>query len=193
MKAWIDKAGEYVVKHITVPHFQQPVDLEAPRAGVLHTTEGGWSGSLSVFEKHYAPHFVVGATDPHKYGGDVRIAQLVPVGFIGGACRAHNNKAIVQIEMVGHSKETLWRPDLETAKALAALMIVCFNEWRIPLYHPWPEEDWGHAGHNAHRSSGKFGKVAGWYGHQDMPDPDVHWDPGHLDWDWIFSLTKERV
>jgi hypothetical protein len=186
MREWITKAGDYTVERLTdIPQYDEDVDLTAPRAGVLHTTEGGWAGSDSVFEHHYAPHFMVGMD-----GDVVRIAQLVPVGRIGAACRAHNNKAIVQIEMIGYSKETLWQPDVETAKALAALMVVCRDEWGIPLSHPWPESDWGRAGHNPHRSSGKFGKVAGWFGHADMPDPDVHWDPGHLDWDWIFSLTE---
>jgi hypothetical protein len=190
LREWIDKAGDYVVERLLVPNFSDRVDLTAPRAGVLHTTEGGWAGSLAVFHKHYAPHFVVGKSNAGEPGGDVRVAQLAPIGVIGGACRAHNNKAIVQIEMVGFSQEELWRPDLETAKALIALMVVCRDEYGIPLVHPWPEDDWGHAGHNPHRRSGKFGTVAGWFGHQDMPDPDVHWDPGHLDWDWIFSLAK---
>lgn len=188
MKSWITDAGIYPVEHIIVPHYHQQVDLSAPRAGVLHTTEGGWDGSVGVFERHYAPHFVVGLDR-----GKVHIAQLVPVGLIGGACRAHNNKAIVQVEMIGFSKETLWRPDEETAKALAALMRVCHDEWGVPLSHPWQESDWGHAGRNAHRESGKFGRVAGWFGHQDMPDPDVHWDPGHLDWDYIFNLASGGV
>ena len=188
MKSAISKAGPYDVEQIHAPHFHQQVDLTAPRAGILHTTEGGWDGSLSVFHRHFAPHFMVGLDR-----GKAHIAQLVPVGVIGGACRAHNNKAIVQIEMIGFSKETLWRPDEETAKALAALMIVCRDEWGIPLNHPWPESDWGKAGDNPHRHSGKFGAVAGWFGHQDMPNPDAHWDPGHLDWDYIFNLAKENA
>jgi hypothetical protein len=51
----------------------------------------------------------------------------------------------------------------------------------IPLVHPFPDGDFGLAGssrRNTHRKAGKFGKIAGWYGHGDMPDPDVHWDPG---------------
>jgi hypothetical protein len=177
-----------------------PVDLTAPRSGILHTEEGQWGGSLQVFEEHFAPHFVVGVD---KTSGKTRIAQLVPVGFIGSACRAHNNKAIVQIEMTGFSKEHLWYPSgivtldngkvfdyKDTDKALASLMIAIEKEYGVPLSHPYADDDWGKAGHNPTRSAGKFGKVAGWYGHQNMPDPDTHWDPGAFCWSKLFALAE---
>jgi hypothetical protein len=123
----------------------------------------------------------------------VRIAQLVQVGTIGAAIKAHNNKAIVQIEMIGFSKEQPWLPDDETAAALASLMAVCKSEYGIPLEHPWPDGDFGKAGSNPHRSSGKFGTVAGWYGHGDCPSPDTHWDPGNLEWSVILDMAKQIV
>ena len=103
---------------------------------MLHTTEGGWAGSLAIFKQHYAPHFMLG------YDADaqrVRIAQLVQIGTIGAALKAHNNQAIVQIEMIGFSKQMPWLPDDETLSALASLMAVCANEYSIPLDHPWPD------------------------------------------------------
>ncbi len=188
VKPWLDKAGRFAVEHIGgIPHFNQPVDLDAPRTGVLHTTEGGWAGSLAVFKQHYAPHFLIGIDQSL---GRVRIAQLVQIGTIGAALVTHNWLAIVQVEMIGYSKETLWRPDDETSEALAALMAVCKAEYGIPLSHPWPNDNFGRAGMNAHRSSGKFGHVAGWYGHGDCPSPDSHWDPGNLDYDRMFALAS---
>jgi hypothetical protein len=192
--AVINKAGSFPVVQVPCPHFNQPVRLELPRTGVLHTTEGGWRGSFGVFRTHFAPHFVVGA---NEYG-EVGISQLVPVGFMGAALRAHNNMVLVQIEMIGFSEETPWlpgetnkNPNPQTLDALASLMNVCREEWGIPLSHPWPDGDYGRAGHNPHRSSGKFGKVPGWFGHGDMPDPDVHWDPGNLKWSKVFERCQE--
>jgi N-acetylmuramoyl-L-alanine amidase len=191
VKPWLDQAGNFPIAHIGgIPHFNQGVRLDAPRTGVLHTTEGGWAGSLAIFKRHFAPHFMLGFdADAQK----VRIAQLVQIGTIGAALVTHNNQAIVQIEMVGFSKETPWLPDDETASALASLMATCAAEYGVPLSHPWPDGDFGKAGNNPHRSSGKFGRIAGWYGHGDCPSPDEHWDPGNLKWSVILDKAKQMA
>jgi hypothetical protein len=189
VKPWLDQAGRFSISHIGgIPHFNQAVLLDAPRTGVLHTTEGGWPGSLAIFKQHFAPHFMLGFdADAQK----VRIAQLVQVGTIGAALKAHNNEAIVQIEMIGFSKEQPWRPDDDTLSALASLMAVCASEYGIPLSHPWADGDFGKAGNNPHRSSGKYGKIPGWFGHEDCPSPDTHWDPGNLEWSVVLKAAKD--
>jgi hypothetical protein len=189
IKPWLDQAGRFPIGHIGgIPHFNQDVLLGSPRTGILHTTEGGWAGSLAVFKQHFAPHFMLGFNaDTQK----VQIAQLVQIGTIGAAIKANNNKAIVQIEMIGFSKETPWLPDDDTVEALASLMAVCADEYGIPLEHPWADGDFGKAGKNPHRSSGKFGTIAGWYGHGDCPSPDTHWDPGNLKWSVILGKAKQ--
>jgi N-acetylmuramoyl-L-alanine amidase len=191
IKPWLSEAGRFPIAHIGgIPHYNQAVRLNAPRTGVLHTTEGEWAGSLAIFKKHYAPHFMLGYdTDAQK----VRIAQLVQVGTIGAALRENNNLAIVQIEMIGYSQEYPWLPDDETVAALASLMAVCAREYAIPLTHPWPDGDFGKANNNSHRSSGNFGKVAGWYGHGDCPSPCVHWDPGNLKWSVILTMAQQMA
>lgn len=189
IKPWLDQAGKFPIIHIGgIPHFNESVDLAAPRTGVLHTTEGGWAGSLAVFKQHYAPHFMLGL---NVQAHEVQIAQLVQVGTIGAAIKAHNNQAIVQIEMIGYSKEQPWLPDEDTLEALASLMAVCAREYGIPLTHPWPDGDYGKAGNNPHRSSGKFGSVAGWYGHGDCPSPDTHWDPGNFKWSVVLDRANQ--
>ncbi|WSH04932.1 N-acetylmuramoyl-L-alanine amidase (plasmid) [Rhizobium ruizarguesonis] len=189
VRAWLDQAGKFPIAHIGgIPHFNEAVPLGAPRTGVLHTTEGGWAGSLAIFKQHFAPHFMLGFdADAQK----VRVAQLVQVGTIGAALKAHNNRAIVQIEMIGFSKENPWIPDDETVAALASLMAVCAIEYGIPLEHPWPDGDFGKAGRNPHRSSGKFGEHGGWFGHGDCPSPDTHWDPGNLEWSVILDKARQ--
>jgi hypothetical protein len=191
VKPWLDQAGKFPIAHIGgIPHFNTPVLLNAPRTGVLHTTEGGWAGSLAIFKQHFAPHFMLGFNADAK---QVQIAQLVQVGTIGAALRAHNNQVIVQIEMIGFSKETPWLPDDDTVAALTSLMAVCASEYGIPLLHPWPDGDFGKAGNNPHRSSGKFGKIAGWYGHGDCPSPDEHWDPGNLKWSVVLAKASQAA
>lgn len=190
MLQWLTKAGDFTVEHIGgIPHFPQSVLDGAPRAGVLHTTEGdSIEGAMSVFKTHFAPHFVVGKDAK----GVVHVQQLVPVGFIGAALVTHNNLAIVQVEMVGFSKETIWFPDAKTATALAGLMAACRDEYGIPLSHPWPDGVYGKAtASDPHRNGGQFGKDAGWFGHGDVPAPDSHWDPGALQWSRAFAMAAE--
>jgi Putative peptidoglycan binding domain/N-acetylmuramoyl-L-alanine amidase len=190
MLQWLSKAGDFTVEHIGgIPHFAQPVLDDAPRAGVLHTTEGSTiEGAMSVFKTHFAPHFALGKSE----SGKIVVYQLVPIGFIGAALVTHNNLAIVQIEMVGFSKETAWFPDDDTAAALAGLMAACRDEYGIPLSRPWPDGVYGMAtASDPHRNAGQFGKDAGWFGHGDVPAPDSHWDPGALQWSRAFAMAEK--
>ena len=185
VRPWLETAGKFTVEHIGgIPHFGQPVDLAAPRTGVLHTTEGDWASSMAVFKQHFAPHFLVGAG---------RIAQLVQVGLIGAALVHHNDHAIVQIEVVAKSQQSLWLPDEATLEALAALLAACQQEYGVPLSHPWADGDYGLYGDNPHRHAGKWGVVAGWYGHGDVPSPDVHWDPGALEWSKLLARAAAQT
>ena len=193
--AWLAKAGKYQIEQIGgIPHFNLAVDLAGPRTGIEHTTEkgkgasdeAGWNGALSVFRQHYAPHFIVGAG---------RIGQLVQIGTLSGACVSNNVHAIVEIEVVADSDTALWLPDDPTLDALASLLAACQQEYGIPLAHPWPDGDFGRAGDNPHRHVGKFGVVAGWYGHADVPSvpghpPETHWDPGNLRWSVVLDRAR---
>lgn len=196
--AWIDRAGKFPVTKLRAPHYQRPVNLSFPRTGVLHTTEGGWRGSFGILSTHFSPHFMLGLNESTKR---VEIGQYIPVGLMGYSLRGNDENVIVQIEMIGFAEETLWlpgktkkNPTAETLEALCALMNVCWTEWGVPLTHPWLDGDFGLAGssrRNKHRKSGYFGRVAGWYGHGDVPDPDVHWDPGALEWSKVFARCHE--
>ena len=195
---WIDRAGKFPVTKLKAPHYQRPVNLDFPRTGVLHTTEGGWRGSFGILSTHFSPHFMLGLNEQTKR---VEIGQYIPIGLMGYSMRGHDEDVIVQIEMIGYAEEKLWlpgktkrNPTAETLEALCSLMNICWHEWGIPLTHPWKDGDFGLAGssrRNKHRSSGYFGRVAGWYGHGDVPDPDVHWDPGALEWSKVFARCHE--
>lgn len=191
VKPWLDTVGKFIVEHIPCPHFSEAVNLAAPRTGVIHTTEGSTAdGALGVFKTHFAPQFLVAPG---------RIIQMVQVGTIGAALVHHNPDTIVQVEVVGFSKQQLWFPDDATAEALAALMATCQTEYGIPLTHPWADGDFGAAGDNPHRHAGKWGVIAGWYGHGDVPSlpapaaPESHWDPGALQWSKLFDLARGMI
>ena len=191
MQEWLTKADGYQIERIPCPHPNEPVDLGRPPAGVLHTVEGGWESGMSVFRKHFAPHFLVG----RDRLGKTRIAQLVPLGKL--ACALENDPGgtetnrwlRAQVELVGFSKQKPWLPDAKTLDALVALMRTLEQVADIPFSRPFgaamPSAPWASA-QNSHRRSGTFGSKPGWYGHVDMPENE-HWDPGHLRWDALFA------
>lgn len=180
METWLNKVGPYDVEHVKCRQYAGAADMRAARCGVLHTTEGNGL-PLGEFRQHYAPHFLVSKD---------HVMQLIPIGTSGASMRAHNNQAFIQIELVGFSKERPWFPDIESARRLAAVMATCHLLFSIPLTRPWKDGDWGKAGSNPHRGAGIFGRVPGWYGHGDVPSPDVHWDPGNLSWSKLFDMAK---
>lgn len=186
MQTWIAKAGPYAVRKFPCRDYAGPLDMRAPRTGVIHTTEGGAGLPLAEFKSHFAPHFTL---------NDKEIVQCLPIGRAGAALEHHvatgivtNSIVLCQIEVAGKSSEKPWMPSAETAKRLAALMATMFHLFGVPLSRPFPAGTWGKAGDNPNRHAGHFGKVAGWYGHGDIPT-NTHWDPGALKWDELFKLA----
>lgn len=193
MKAWLDKTtdGKFAIERIPCPHPSGSVDLRLPPVGVLHTTEGGWDSALTVFRRHYAPSFLVGPG---------RIAQLVPLGAMTGALENYdggvetNRWARAQIEVCGFSHETPYSFDSRTTDALASLMATLKVEAGIPLTRPFPDTmpplPWSRMGFSR-RHEGKWGKVAGWFGHVEVPE-NSHWDPGALRWRPLLAAAAAR-
>ena len=156
-----------------LPRAQQP-------NGVLHTTEGHWAGSLSVFANSTGtPTFMLGwneADDNNGKGeGPFRVVQFMPLGEMaltlvndaGGT--ETNREALVQIEVIAFSKKAPWLFDKQTTETLAALMDRLEEVCGIPLQR---------AG-NGSRSVALWDGKAGWFGHGEVPE-NGHWDPGNL-------------
>jgi hypothetical protein len=191
-RAWLDRAGPYRIEKIPCPHPNDDVDLGAPPAGILHTTEGGWASALQVFREHYAPHFLVGLG---------RIAQLIPLGKMAAAVEhpsgfpETNRVCRAQIEVVGYSKTTLYQFDTRTLDALAELLATLKGAAGIPLLHPFPDAmpplPWA-TRNFSRRHSGKWGRVAGWYGHVEIPG-NSHWDPGQYRWTELLRIARTKV
>lgn len=196
MKAWLAKTsdGKYPIERIPCPHPDGKVDLSKPPTGVMHTTQGGWDSAMSVFTQHYAPIFLVG---PH------RIAQLVPLGYMAAALEHDgptetNRWARAQIEVCGYSKTSPYSFDAATSETLASLLATLKVEARIPLTRPFPDamppggtNVWARTSF-ARRHAGVWGKVAGWYGHVEVPE-NSHWDPGALRWSALLTAAKKQV
>jgi Mannosyl-glycoprotein endo-beta-N-acetylglucosaminidase len=189
---WLAKAGRYKIERIDVPKPDAPVEMSKPPAGVLHTMEGHWDFSLEIFRKHDAPHFMVDAG---------RIAQLVPLGEMAAALEPRvgeivtNGWARAQIEVAGFSKEEPYQFSAPILDTLAELMAALVGVADIPLSRPFPDalepKPWATRDF-VRRHAGKWGHVAGWYGHMEIP-VNSHWDPGALQWSGLLAVARQKL
>lgn len=172
-----------------------PIDQSKPAVGVDHTTES--SIMPSSFSRGI-PHFAPG---PLHAGGRPKLTQWLPLGHYGTALQndpggLETNRWIrVQIEIVGYSSLDPWLPaSPEYRSMLASLYEWCSKELGIPERSVFPNTlqrgtVWA-TEHNSHRKASRFGQVAGWYGHVDVPEND-HWDPGSLKRDHLLGQEPE--
>jgi hypothetical protein len=187
---WLTKTiGGRTIEHVPCPNPGGAVNEASPPTGVVHTIEGSLDSGLGVFRQHYAPHFTLDAD---------RVLQLVPLGTMAAALENHpggvetNSIARAQIEVAGHSQEHPWCPDPTLDHALGDLLATLEVAAEIPLERPFPDAmpppPWATFTF-ARRSAGKWGQVAGWYGHVEVPENE-HWDPGALEWTEILTIAK---
>jgi hypothetical protein len=183
MALWLSSAGGVTVQRFDTG-FQRThtsSDLTRPRKGVMHTTEGGWDGSLSVFRDRGTPTFMVGRDN----AGKIRVAQFMPLGeraltLLDDSTTAlrTNHWVVCQIELVGFSKRDAWFPEDAVAKVLADVVRQASAEMRIPLRR----------GGDGSRSINRWTNEAGWFGHIEVPE-NSHWDPGAFEWKKLFALA----
>lgn len=191
-KHWLDHVGPVEVERIDdVKRSGVTSDLGVPPKGVLHTTEGGFAGSLSVFRNSTGtPTFMAGRDE----NGRLRVAQFMPVGEMsltlknasGGT--ETNREARVQIECLGFSRfpgRPAWflgvdRRGLDSAakNLIADLVYEASEASGIPHRH---------AGLGfGNRSLSRWDSHGGWYAHSEAPEND-HSDVGNeFDWDDLF-------
>lgn len=196
MKATLTKAGKYAIEQANCPP-TGPVNLRAPRTGVLHTTEGSFEGAYNEFKVKYAPHFLVGRDKT----GKVRIVQFASLGNWASALENHaggvetNSIAVAQIELVAFSKQKPWQVDAGVLDALASLLAALHVECGIPLSRPFPDTMppgvWASESFSR-RHAGYWGRIAGWYGHVEVPE-NSHWDPGAYRWTQLMETAKAKL
>ena len=196
MQKWLTAVGPYRVEHMPMRHPAGQVDLSV-REGVLHTIEGSLESGLAVFRSRMAtPHFTVG----RDRTGRVRVIQHVPLGEPAAALKnmaggvETNFEGEVQIEIADRSRATPWLPEQYVTDALAELLVALRRVVGIPLTHPFPDnpgrQPWATTSFS-HRRAGKWGRVAGWYGHMDVPEND-HWDCGWLRWSTLLAAAQGK-
>jgi hypothetical protein len=189
-KGWLNRTlGGRVIQHVPCPNPGSPVDEGAPPAGVLHTIEGSLSSGMGVFHRHFAPHFALDAD---------AILQLVPLGTMAAALENHvggvetNSIARVQIEVAGDSRTTPWLWNDVTTTTVADLIATVSKAAGIPLERPFPDRmpplPWAMESFSR-RHAGTWGRVAGWYGHVEVPE-NSHWDPGALRWSTLLARAR---
>jgi len=195
MSGWLTEAFGQKIERIECPHSNERIHPPVP-AGVLHTTEGSWEGSLAVFKQHYAPNFLVGKDRT----GKVRVAQLVPLGTMTAALEhSHapetNRWATCQIELVAHSSEAPWSVGADVELALAKLMANLKQTEGINLRRPFsdtmPPKPWASESFSR-RKAGFWGKWNGWYGHVEVPG-NSHWDPGAYRWQNLMEKARDLL
>lgn len=178
---WLGTVGGITVERTGgVRRSHQRADGRPPK-GVLHTTEGGWDGSLGVFRRTGTPTFMLG----RDARGRLRIAQFMPIGEMALTLKNDsggietNRDCLVQIEIVDFSKRTRWLPEPETTRLLASLLHrLSLADVGIPLRR----------GGDGTRNAQRWRTQAGWFGHSELPEND-HWDPGALDWRELLRLA----
>jgi hypothetical protein len=181
--------GGRKIEHIACPNPGGHVDEASPATGVIHTIEGSLESGLGVFRVHFAPHFTLDGE---------RIIQLVPLGTMAAALENRpggvetNSITRAQIELAGHSNDEPWLCDAATTESLADLLATLSQVAEIPLERPFademPAKPWATVDF-ARRKAGKWGHVAGWYGHVEVPENE-HWDPGAFKWATVLEKAK---
>lgn len=147
---------------------------------VLHTTEGGWSGSDTTVRRNgVQPHFLL---DPTRR----RIRQYIRLNQFA-KCLRHpsgtpetNRANAIQIEIVGYADHVdSW--GTTEYKSIAALC--CLIEHRRKIVRKAPYK---FSGGKSYRCTGNaFVSARGYLGHCHVPNND-HYDPGLIDIDRVF-------
>jgi|SRR5438128_81963 len=187
---WLAYAGRFRIERVRVPQTGLAVDLRRPPAGIGHTTECSFECALRVFRRRNAPTFLVG----RDRLGRVRIVQLVPLGEAAGSLVnlpggvETNRWARAQIELVAHSRTHAWTADPVVMSAFASLLVALRGDAGIPLSRPFGD-GYSQRADAVHRVSGKWGRVAGWFNHGEIPENN-HWDMGAFR--WTIALADAR-
>lgn len=171
-------------------------DRVGPKKLCLHTTQGkSLRGAESAYKK-YPPHI----------GCDFRtktVHQYVPLNKASYSAKGAENddEPMIQIEIVGYAQESHnWSDEM-----LQWLV----DEVFFPVWQLWPyavqgpakgfkgemdkEAIWASSKSPIRFSNREFEMFSGIVGHQHLPAPDNHWDPGAIDIDKIIFMLNQRI
>lgn len=147
---------------------------------VLHTTEGGWDGSIAALDRGSWPHFLMEPSTRRKLQaiGLSRAGKALQ-NLAGGV--ETNRRSAIQVEIVGFARDARHWPD-DWYDWLGAELGVAMRECGIPLRDPpfYDQLDGFTLATPTARQRMSFpgwNAFAGVCGHQHVPE-NSHWDPG---------------
>lgn len=161
--------------------------------GCMHTTEGGSiSGAMGAYAP-YPPHLIY---DWRNRRG-VQHVRLDRAAY--SAMDGNDDDYMIQVELVGFAAETRSWPE-EALRNIAADVVAPLEQYfKIPRQVVWHGFKDGRDGITLATESSpirlspiQLRDFSGWLGHQHLPAPDDHWDPGALPMARILSYLTEE-
>jgi hypothetical protein len=159
----------------------------------MHTTEGGSiSGAMSAYAP-YPPHLIY---DWRNRRG-VQHVRLDRAAY--SAMDGNDDDYMIQVELVGFAAETRNWPE-EALRNVAIDVVAPLEQYfKIPRRIIWHGFKDGRDGITLAVANSpirldwaQLRDFSGWLGHQHLPSPDTHWDPGALPMARIFSYLTEE-
>lgn len=162
--------------------------------GLLHSTEGGSiAGALSAYAP-YPPHIIYDWRSREK-------VQHIPLNLAAyAAMDGSDDDYMIQVELVGFAAETRNWPEQALRNIAEDVLLPIEKAFGVPrkaIWHGFKDARDGISPPLASTSSPirinptQLRDFSGWLGHQHLPAPDEHWDPGALPIQKIFSYMQE--
>jgi hypothetical protein len=164
--------------------------------GCLHTTEGGSiAGALGAYAP-YPPHGIYDWRSREKL-------QHIPLNLASySAMDGNDDDYMAQIELVGFAADTRSWPEQAWRNIAEDVVKPLEDHFGIPRRAVWHGFKDGQDGIYPYISSAsspirlsaaQLRDFSGWLGHQHLPAPDNHWDPGAIRMDRIFTHLEDDV
>jgi hypothetical protein len=163
--------------------------------GCMHTTEGGSiAGAMSAYAP-YPPHLIY---DWRNRRG-VQHVRLDRAAY--SAMDGNDDDYMIQVELVGFAAETRTWPEQALRNIAADVVAPLERLFKIPRRIIWHGFKDSRDGVRPYISSAEspirlnwtqLRDFSGWLGHQHLPSPDTHWDPGALPMARILGFLSEE-
>lgn len=163
--------------------------------GCMHTTEGGSiAGAMSAYAQ-YPPHLIYDWRNRHG----VQHISLNRAAY--SAMDGNDDDYMIQVELVGFAAETRNWPEQALRNVAADVVAPLEQYFKIPRRLVWHGFKDGQDGIRPYIASpespirldwAQLRDFSGWLGHQHLPAPDDHWDPGALPMQRILDYLSQE-
>lgn len=157
-----------------------PYDETAHRKGCIHTTEGSSLSGAEQAYRDYPPHL---GYDPYTRV----LHQYIRLDRHSEAFRGSesDDEAIIQVEIVGFASETpnwsdQWYRNVGEDVIGPLREAVGIPDTFLRFYGPDEGIVLASPDSPIRLSDSELRNFSGWLGHQHIPSPDEHWDPGRF-------------